>query len=116
MKRSEVERTIVEEMTKRLIAAGWNPTYHNATDDMGREPISTLPEVMEAVFSVDECHVWFKKEQLREQWVFLVLGEGGYDVICDHTAPYENQPEHEFAKIMDSMLDFAEELHDKHED
>lgn len=119
MNLTEIERPIVEELVNRLMAAGWNPAYHNATDKSVDERISTLAEVMDAVFSVDECHVWFKKEgqpHLRQQYVYFVLGNSGYDVICDHTAPYENHPEHEFTRIMDSMLDFADELRQKNED
>lgn len=119
MNRTQIERIIVEEVTKRLIAAGWNPAYHNATDKSVDERISTLAEVMDAVFSVDECHVWFKKEgqpHLRQQYVYFVLGNSGYDVICDHTCPAEDKPEHEFVGIVDSMMKFAEDLHSKHGD
>jgi hypothetical protein len=117
MNRTEIERTIVEELVNRLMAAGWNPAYHNANDEGVIEGISTLAETMDAVFSVDECHVWFKKEgqpHLRQQHVYFVLGNSGYDVICYHTCPGEGRPEHEFTVIVESVLKFAEALRKKH--
>ena len=114
MNRNQIERMIVEEATKRLMSIGWNPAYHDATDDGEVEAISTLPEVIEAVFSVDECRVWFKKEGMRHQHVFFVLGNDGYDVICDHTCPAEDRPEHDFVRVMGSVDTYADELRSKY--
>lgn len=109
-KRIEVEKKIVRKTIRLMKDAGWNVVGHNATNDESFEACSGEKETIEAVFSVDEAKVYFKKGDLRRQVVFFVMGNDGWDVVCDYTAPMEGTPEHEFVLVMDAVQEYANKL------
>lgn len=72
---------------------------------------STETEAMEAVFAVDDARIYWRKEiagRMVRGWAFIVLGNCGWDAICDNAAndfdaevvepltPYLNKLEEEF--------------------
>src|SRR5262245_51001797 len=115
--RQEVERKIVRRFVKDALAAGYRLAVSLErgydTDDMllgSRD----LKKIMEEAFAGDECHIFVQPAEgpttieddadLRERlygatkrltrvnsigWVYLVMGNDGYDVISDYTMNLE---------------------------
>lgn len=108
--RIAIERKIARKAIRLLAEAGWKVVGHNATNDGSFEACEGEKEAMEALFSVDECHLFFKKGALRRQWIFFVLGNSGWDVINDHTAPPEGDAEYEFCQIMAEISKYTEKF------
>ena len=61
-------------------------------------------EILEAIFSVEESKIVFKKGNFWH-WVLIVLGNDGYDAIADYT--YSNHPEDDFQKTMEVVNEYA---------
>lgn len=87
--RMRVERMVVGKLLSVAKAEGWEAW---AVDDGGDELVkmkgTTAKEVLEAVFAVDESRIYFKKtvpgaEKPARGWAFIVLGNDGWDAICD---------------------------------
>lgn len=74
-----VERRVMWNFLAHMAAAGWTPCavlYDEWVD------VSTVNEVMEEVFSMDEIQVVFRKDK-NEHCVYIVLGNDGDDIISD---------------------------------
>jgi hypothetical protein len=82
----EVRRTIEHRIIKRVIAdALSDETIELSVDD---DPPTRNPEALhQAVVAVDEARLYFHRqgEKAAYGWVFFVLGNDGWDVICDYT-------------------------------
>ena len=88
-KRMEIEKKIVRHLIREAKKAGWICVAVNNGGDED-EPVSTEAEAMDEAFACDEANLYFSKEvdgKLRTCIVLIVLGNDGYDVICDHSAP-----------------------------
>lgn len=81
-----MERRLVRFLIRTMKKHGWIAW---AVHD-GEEKIkcSTEKEVMDAVFSVDESTIGFKKDGIKHT-AYIVLGNDGYDAICDYSHNYE---------------------------
>jgi hypothetical protein len=100
--RARIELAIVHELIKRLKAAG----YTLAVDDGGdeEEKLNDEQEIVTAVFAVDEARLVVTKEGSNKiSYVFLVMGNDGYDVICDYGTSLD--------PIMDPLLDWVNETY-----
>jgi DNA-binding transcriptional regulator LsrR (DeoR family) len=106
-KRQAIERKVVRKLIRTLKDAGWIAIKVN---DGGDEWIKTPTEssVMEAVFAVDESNIIFKKGSVT-QWVFIVLGNLGWDVINDYI---DYSHDDSFEKAMEVVSDYCDTLED----
>ena len=80
----------------------WEVSY--VLDGGERVRCSTEREILEAIFSVEESKIVFKKGNFGH-WVLIVLGNDGYDAIADYT--YSNHPEDDFKKTMEVVNEYA---------
>ena len=90
--RERVERRLVWNLLAKLAAAGWIP------DSVDEEAVKTPEEVMEMVFNLDDARVFFQKG-LATAWVRIVLGNDGWDAVCDW-APANGG---DFDKVMEAF-------------
>lgn len=91
-----MERAVVRHAVKEIFAYG--PDYlvrvHNG-DDFACTHTRDLRVVMEAIMQTDEEHIYVYKKTgalakrgfplTKIGWMFLVYGNAGWEVICDHT-------------------------------
>lgn len=104
-KRMSVERKVVRFLVREMKKAGWDAF---AVDD-GEELVKcrTESDVIDAVFSVDESGIKFKKYVggvcLRRS-ALIVLGNDGYDAIADYSLSNGEIPEDDFDAIMDGPV------------
>ncbi len=84
--RIAIERSIVEKVAKALIGAGYQLTVNDGEEDV-LEYSTDVSAVLAAMFSTDEDYL--KATQAgpagHSGWVRFIYGNGGYDVINDHT-------------------------------
>lgn len=103
-KRMEIERRVVRHLIRSMKAAGWRVA---AVDDGDVTKVNTEEEAMDAVFAVDEARIGFMKETesgtvLRT--AYIVLGNDGWDCICDHSCSNAGIAEDDFEKVMDEVV------------
>ena len=110
---ARIENIIVKTIIQDALDLGYSIIHHNGEDDT----ISVKPEedrektvdaIMQEVRQCDEEYLIFYDDRIKRRRVgevFLVYGNDGYDVICDHTDNEE----------MDRILAGANELASKYE-
>ena len=84
--RQAIERRIIERLVTDAIAAG----FAVSVDDGGETTVKRsrdLDEIMAAVMTTDEDYLYFHEGEGRStnNWVHLVYGNDGWDVIADHS-------------------------------
>jgi hypothetical protein len=85
-KRIEIERRVVRKLVRVAKAAGWEVPAVNDGEELVR--CQTEADVLDAVFSVDESSIRFRKEidgKAVTCSAYIVLGNDGWDAICDHS-------------------------------
>ena len=97
-RRQEIELTIVTYLVTVMDERGWK-VY--AIDDGGDEDVSpkNLKDVIDTVLSVEYSVIRFEKNK-RKHAAVIVLGNSGYDCICDHSASDND----DFEQIMDEVV------------
>ena len=112
-KRIEVERKIVAFLFNTMSQHGWHVDYIFDGGDNVRYAEWTEAKVLDTVFSVDEATISFVKDKgwgrMRRN-VFIVLGNGGWDCINDHTCSNPSIPEDDFEAVMKMVGTFAEQF------
>ena len=106
MNRSDIEMAIVKHLLERAKEFGWVCTKV----DNGDGYVSVAEdEVLDEAFAADDAELRFEREGFRLQWVYLVFGNDGYDVIADHTEPDdEHGGWNQMMKLVDEFAeDFA---------
>ena len=97
-KRQEIERKIVRKLIRSMKAAGWVISYINDGGEEDENIVSpNESEALDAVFSVDESTIAFRKQVGKKGvtcFVQIILGNDGWDCISDYTFTDE------FEKIM----------------
>ena len=78
MNRSDIEMAIVKHLLERAKEFGWVCTKVNNGDGYVRV---AEDEVLDEAFAADYADLRFEQEGFRQQWVYLVFGNDGYDVI-----------------------------------
>lgn len=92
--RARIEIAIVHELLRRLVAAGYTVKIDtegdNADDAFDHDPSNPMPSLLR-IFGLDECALEaYPVDALsRRAWIKLVLGNDGYDVICDYNTSLE---------------------------
>lgn len=84
VKRQKVERTICSVLIREAVKAGYRLSVYNGEEFVTGQTTDRL-ELLKAMFSVDEEHLYFYKDWKRVGWVFLVYGNDGWDAINDYT-------------------------------
>lgn len=81
--RQAIERKVVRKLVRVAKAHGYEPTK---VYDGGDEPVKVRleREVLDAVFAVDDCLVYFKHPaEAKAHCAVIVLGNSGWDCIVD---------------------------------
>lgn len=81
-KRIGIEKQLVRKLIRVAKAHGYKLT--KVYDGELMVKVSTESDAMEAVFSVDESRIYFKRDdQSKCHCAVIVLGNSGWDVIAD---------------------------------
>ena len=111
--RIEVEREIVAFLYNTMAQHDWQVDCIFDGQDNVRYAEWTEAKVLDTVFSVDEATISFVKDKgwgrMRRN-VFIVLGNGGWDCINDHTCSNPSIPEDDFEAVMKMVGTFAEQF------
>jgi hypothetical protein len=99
--RMAIERAIVQKLIDVALAAGWEIPF--VWDGEERQHCIDRQAVLDAVFSVDESYIHFRKFGVARTSVYIVLGNDGYDVIADNSIQETFQ-----AEVMNAVEAFAE--------
>lgn len=99
--RMAIERAIIQKLIDVALATGWEIPY--VWDGEERQHCIDGAAVLDAVFSVDECAIHFRKLGVARTVVCIVLGNDGYDVIHDNSIQETFQ-----AEVMNAVEAFAE--------
>jgi len=83
MQRSAIEIKCVTHLLAVAKDYCWACTKVNNGD--GWEFVMEDDEALDAAFVCDEAELIFETPDCRPQWVHLVFGNDGWDVIADHT-------------------------------
>lgn len=83
-KRVEIEKQIVGQAVKDLLAAGFTLSIDGENSD---RTVVTSPD-SENLFAEDECTLVASGEKIVG-WVFFVYGNNGWDVMSDYTVNLE---------------------------
>ena len=104
--RSAMERKIIRHLVRCMKAKGWGVAYVNDGGDLVK--CATERDVLAAVTAVDEADIVFKKDTNQgtlRRTAFIVLGNAGYDCICDHSLSNPELPEDDFEQVMREEVD-----------
>lgn len=81
-KRMQIERKVVRHLIRTAKKHGYALTKVYDGEEMVK--CQTEAQAMDAVFSVDECKMYFKHpDQPKSHCVVIVLGNDGWDAIAD---------------------------------
>lgn len=105
-KRIEIERKVVRKLIRMAKEIG----YSTVSVYDGGEWHKGLNEskALEHVFSVDESHIRFTHKNGESFRVFIVLGNDGYDAVCDHTM--SRNEDHPWNLMMERHFVYCERL------
>lgn len=85
-----IELALVRRLVGDLLTAGYLISVYDG-EEMQVERDSDVEAIIDAVFSVDECHLHVHDNKPKPiGWVFIVLGNSGWDSINDHTTNLED--------------------------
>lgn len=87
-KRQQIERRVVRSLAVELIDAGYVLSVNDGEEVHQRT--TNVDTILEQVFAVDESHIHVHASMLSpnsamEGWFYIVLGNDGWDAICDYT-------------------------------
>lgn len=99
--RSEIELQVINYLLEVMESAEWVVTH--VYDGGDKVETLTKDDVIATVFSVDDSTIGFCKEGVRK-FVYIVLGNDGYDCIADHSTGGE------FEELMDEVQKFCDTL------
>lgn len=105
--RQELERWVVDHLVCAAATYGFAPTRVWDGGDWVKTP--TRAEVMDAVFAVDTCHVYFRHpDNDKAHCVVIVLGNDGWDTIADCS---QGEKWDDVMKQCDEYADMLEETY-----
>lgn len=95
---SRAERRIVAALISYLWENNWKAIELSDGDDFNKVKSTTLSgvtkELMEQVFNLDDCRIYFKKGKSKIQGVYLVRGNNPDEIICDYHVGEEDFDNH----------------------
>ena|SRR5665213_1689223 len=80
--RGKIERRVVWNLLSQLNDAGF--TAWAVDDGDERTACESIKDVMELVFNLDEAHIYCEGKSGKRNWMYIVLGNDGYDAISDY--------------------------------
>lgn len=84
----EAERQIARKIIEDALAAGYTIDVFDG-EDFPLKDSTDVELILGAMFSTDSDKLYLCKDGKSVGWVYLVYGEYGWDVICDHTMNIE---------------------------
>ena len=78
------EKAIVKAIVKEAIAQGYQVAVFDGEEDWS-EPSNNWETIRKELHTMDEDTIRIIKDGKSKGAVFLVYGNDGYDVVCDHT-------------------------------
>lgn len=116
--RQDIERKVVRHLIREMKKAGWIITRINDGGEPDEDIIDpNETEAMDAVFSVDESTIYFRKKLMlnpptaKTHYATIILGNDGYDCIADHSCG-STHPMDDFEKVMDQVQEYADKFCD----
>lgn len=95
-------KLVVRKLIDLAETAGFKPVKVNDGDIV---PVRNAGEMMDAVFAVDECTVYFKRDgDAKAHCAVIVLGNMGWDAVADHSVGPG------WDAVMDRLTDWTETL------
>lgn len=82
--RELAETQVILPFVEDAVAAGYTLGVYDGEEQV-LPPTSDPPAVMAALFSVDEEYITVCRGGKPVGWVYLVHGNGGWDVVSDYT-------------------------------
>ena len=104
--RARIEVAIIREIMKAFTAAGLEIHADNGEEEPIKLEKGNDLEFIRALMAVDESRITAGKPGERKKWVFLVFGNSGTDLICDHSADDETE---RLLEPVSRLADFFEE-------
>lgn len=98
---NEAERQIARKIIEDAITAGYTIDVYDG-GDFPLKDSADIEMILGAMFSTDSDKLYLCKGGKSVGWVFLVYGECGWDVICDHTMNIES--------VLSGALKLSDEL------
>lgn len=111
-RRMSIERRIIRHLIREAKKDGWECVAVNNGGDED-EVCTTEAEVMDHAFATDEAQLYFRKPisgDGAKHWVFIVLGNDGYDVIADHSYVPAGRESHGWNELMTLMDEYCDKL------
>jgi len=104
--RLDIERKVVRKLIRVAKARGWTPVRVDCGDTLTTSPLES--DILDAVFSVDESVVRFRKDGVRGvHCAVIILGNDGYDCIADASSSPE------WDEVTEEVWDYCETLETK---
>lgn len=82
--RGRIERRVVWNLLAILEQAGFIPYIVREDED---HYVSSPKDAMEWIFNFDECWVTFLNRKKERRYLYIVLGNDGYDALSDWLMP-----------------------------
>lgn len=80
--RARMELIIVNALLKLLSEKGYSIEVEEYEGE-------ATPDIKDACFNLDEVHLLLTKDGEKAGWIFLVMGNNGFDLISDYTTNLE---------------------------
>ena len=79
-----IEIAIGQAVLADLWKAGFSVICDDGEERHALDP-ANVPQALDTIFAVDECRLHARHPDGTRGWVFLVMGNDGWDLVCDHT-------------------------------
>lgn len=83
--RNRIEDRIILKLLSTAETNGWTCTCIDDGEERIKATGLAHKQIAQECYEYDEVTLRFRKGELKA-WVFLVFGNSGWDVICDHSA------------------------------
>jgi hypothetical protein len=104
--RIAIEKRMVRKLIRVAKAHGYKLT--KIWDGEQTEKVSTESDAMELVFNLDECRMYFKRDdQPKAHCAVIILGNDGWDAIADCSVGEG------WDDVMTAMNDYSDKLCDE---
>lgn len=84
-----IEKRIGRMLVKTALAAGYMISIDNGGDEDEITDSTDLKAINAAMRQTDEERIYFRCKGKKTEWVYMVYGNDGYDVVCDYTCGTE---------------------------
>lgn len=101
--RARMELKIVNRLLKLCKKEGYTVKIAEYEDNGERTP----KDLKGAIFNLDEARLFLSKDGKSQGWIYLVLGNSGYDLVSDYTTNLDGflKPVMELADRLENGLE-----------